>query len=86
MEINRPGPQIKRMADFLFESMTARTPLFPRLLIGMEGAQTPAGSAGQGRPRRRLSAEEARRLPRGKRSVWNGNQPSHPHEKQGFSS
>ncbi|KIL72222.1 Ribose 5-phosphate isomerase B [Bacillus badius] len=41
----------------------------------MEGAQTPAGSAGQARPRRRFGAEEARRLPRGKRSAWNGNQP-----------
>ncbi|KZN99872.1 hypothetical protein A4244_02925 [Bacillus badius] len=38
------------------------------LLIGMEGAQTPAGSAGQARPRRRVDAEEARRPPRGKRS------------------
>ncbi|KIL78450.1 Ribose 5-phosphate isomerase B [Bacillus badius] len=38
------------------------------LLIAMEGAQTPAGSAGQARPRRRLDAEEARRPPRGKRS------------------
>ncbi|KIL78746.1 Ribose 5-phosphate isomerase B [Bacillus badius] len=53
------------MADFLFT-----------LLIAMEGAQTPAGSAGQERPRRRFSAEEARRPPRGKRSVWNGNPPT----------
>ncbi|KZO01243.1 hypothetical protein A4244_13335 [Bacillus badius] len=44
------------------------------LLIGMEGAQTPAGSAGQVRPRRRLGAEEAHRPPRGKRSAWNGKQ------------
>ncbi|KZO00089.1 hypothetical protein A4244_04100 [Bacillus badius] len=43
-------------------------------MIEMEGAQTPAGSAGQARPRRRLGAEEARRLPRGKRSAWNGKQ------------
>ncbi|KIL75361.1 Ribose 5-phosphate isomerase B [Bacillus badius] len=40
----------------------------------MEGAQTPAGAAGQGRPRRRLGAEEAHRPPRGKRSAWNGKQ------------
>ncbi|KIL75018.1 Ribose 5-phosphate isomerase B [Bacillus badius] len=38
------------------------------LLIGIEGTKTPAGSAGQERPRRRFSAEEARRPPRGKRS------------------
>ncbi|MED4716074.1 multidrug transporter [Bacillus badius] len=31
------------------------------LLIGMEGVQTPAGSAGQARPHRRFGAEEARR-------------------------
>ncbi|KIL80366.1 Ribose 5-phosphate isomerase B [Bacillus badius] len=43
----------------------------------MEGAQTPAGSAGQVRPRRRLGAEEAHRPPRGKRSAWNENQ-RHP--------
>ncbi|KIL74938.1 hypothetical protein SD77_2533 [Bacillus badius] len=44
----------------------------------MEGAQTPAGSAGQGRPRRRFDAEEARRPPRGKRSVleWRATAPS----------
>ncbi|KIL76567.1 Ribose 5-phosphate isomerase B [Bacillus badius] len=44
----------------------------------MEGAKTPAGSAGQARPRRRLRAEEARRPPCGKRSAWNGNQPLPP--------
>ncbi|KIL80559.1 Ribose 5-phosphate isomerase B [Bacillus badius] len=44
------------------------------MLIAIEGAQTPAGSAGQARPRRRFSAEEARRPPRGKRSAWNGKQ------------
>ncbi|OVE53569.1 hypothetical protein B1A98_01845 [Bacillus badius] len=38
------------------------------LLIAMEGAKTPTGSAGQARPRRRFSGEEARRPPRGKRS------------------
>ncbi|KIL73551.1 Ribose 5-phosphate isomerase B [Bacillus badius] len=43
-------------------------------MIAIEGAQTPAGSAGQARPRRRFSAEEARRPPRGKRSAWNGKQ------------
>ncbi|KIL74293.1 Ribose 5-phosphate isomerase B [Bacillus badius] len=46
-----------------------RLPNFVPLLIGMEGAKTPAGSAGQARPRRRFGAEEARRPPRGKRSV-----------------
>ncbi|KIL74986.1 Ribose 5-phosphate isomerase B [Bacillus badius] len=40
----------------------------------MEGAQTPAGSAGQGRPRRRFGAEEAHRPPRGNRSAWSENQ------------
>ncbi|RJS59015.1 hypothetical protein CJ483_02175 [Bacillus sp. PK3_68] len=43
-------------------------------MIGMEGAKTPAGSARQVRPRRRLRGEEAYRSPRGKRSAWNGNQ------------
>ncbi|AGK52248.1 hypothetical protein B1NLA3E_02320 [Bacillus sp. 1NLA3E] len=43
-------------------------------LIGVEDAKTPAGAAGQVRPHRRLSAEEAQRPPRGKRSAWNGNQ------------
>ncbi|AGK55468.1 hypothetical protein B1NLA3E_18620 [Bacillus sp. 1NLA3E] len=38
--------------------------------------ETPAGAAGQVRPRRRFSAEEAHRPPRGKRSAWNGNQHS----------
>ena len=46
------------------------------MLIGVEGAKTPAGAAGQVRPHRRLSAEEAHRPPRGKRSAWNGNQHS----------
>ncbi|MGG6446382.1 hypothetical protein ABEV62_05855, partial [Pseudobacillus badius] len=48
------------------------------LLIEMEGAQTPAGPAGQARPRRRFSAEEARRPPRGKRSSleWKATGPS----------
>ncbi|KIL78684.1 Ribose 5-phosphate isomerase B [Bacillus badius] len=44
----------------------------------MEGAKTPAGSAGQVRPRTRFGAEEAHRPPRGKRSAWNGNQPLPP--------
>ncbi|KIL78914.1 Ribose 5-phosphate isomerase B [Bacillus badius] len=43
-------------------------------MIEMEGVQTPAGAAGQARPRRRFDAEEARRPPRGKRSAWNGKQ------------
>jgi hypothetical protein len=37
------------------------------MLIGVEGTKTPAGAAGQVRPHRRLSAEEAHRPPRGKR-------------------
>jgi hypothetical protein len=49
---------------------------FCTMLIGVEGAKTPAGAAGQVRPRRRFSAEEAHRPPRGKRSTWNGNQHS----------
>jgi len=46
------------------------------MLIGVEGAKTPAGAAGQVRPRRRFSVEEAHRPPHGKRSAWNGNQHS----------
>ncbi|KIL79881.1 Ribose 5-phosphate isomerase B [Bacillus badius] len=46
------------------------------LLIGTEGAQTPAGSAGQVRPRRRFGGEKAHCPPRGKRSAWDGNQQS----------
>ncbi|KIL74272.1 Ribose 5-phosphate isomerase B [Bacillus badius] len=43
----------------------------------MEGAKTPAGSAGQVRPRRRFSGEEAHRPPRGKRSSlkWKSTAP-----------
>ncbi|KIL79174.1 Ribose 5-phosphate isomerase B [Bacillus badius] len=54
-------------------------------MIGMEGAKTPAGSAGQARPRRRLGAEEARRPPRGKRSVleWKATAPIHMNMKKG---
>ncbi|KIL74037.1 Ribose 5-phosphate isomerase B [Bacillus badius] len=44
----------------------------------MEGVKTPAGPAGQVRPRRSLSAEEAHRPPRGKRSAWSGKQPTYP--------
>ncbi|KZO00790.1 hypothetical protein A4244_02730 [Bacillus badius] len=50
-------------------------------LIAMEDAKTPAGSAVQERPRRRFGAEEAHRPPRGKRSVWNGNQQPLPTNK-----
>ncbi|KIL80284.1 Ribose 5-phosphate isomerase B [Bacillus badius] len=44
----------------------------------MEGAKTPAGSAGQVRPRRRFRGEEAHRPPRGKRSSleWKSTAPS----------
>jgi hypothetical protein len=38
------------------------------MLIGVEGAKTPAGAAGQVRPRRRFNAEKANRPPRGKRT------------------
>ncbi|KIL76158.1 Ribose 5-phosphate isomerase B [Bacillus badius] len=43
----------------------------------MEGAKTPAGSAGQARPHRRFGAEEAHRPPRGKRSSleWKATDP-----------
>ncbi|KIL80197.1 Ribose 5-phosphate isomerase B [Bacillus badius] len=43
----------------------------------MEGAKTPAGSAGQVRPRRRFRGEEAHRPPRGKRSSleWKSTAP-----------
>ncbi len=51
------------------------------LLIGVEDAKTPAGAAGQVRPRRRFSAEEAHRPPRGKRSAWNGNQQTSSSQK-----
>nr|WP_199232684.1 hypothetical protein [Mesobacillus foraminis] len=43
-------------------------------MIGVEGVKTPAGSAGQVRPRRSISDEEAYRPPRGKRNAWNGSQ------------
>ncbi|TYS84946.1 hypothetical protein FZC88_22390 [Rossellomorea aquimaris] len=43
-----------------------------RKLIGVEGCPTPAGIAGQVRPRRR--AEKAHRQPRGKRASCSGNQ------------
>jgi hypothetical protein len=45
-------------------------------LIGVEGAKTPAGAAGQVRPHRRCSAEEAHRPPLRCASAWNGNQHS----------
>jgi hypothetical protein len=67
------------------------------MLIGVEGAKTPVGVAGQVRPRRSVSDEEAHRPPHGKRSAWNGNQqPSltelkrryltHPDKNKQFSS
>ncbi|RJS62369.1 hypothetical protein CJ483_21895 [Bacillus sp. PK3_68] len=39
-----------------------------------KGAKTPAGLAGQLRPRRLFRGEEAHRSLHGKRSAWNGNQ------------
>jgi chemotaxis protein MotA len=53
------------------------------MLIEVEGAKTPAGAAGQVRPRRSVSDEEAHRTPRGKRSAWNGNQQPRLTEKKG---
>ncbi len=46
------------------------------MLIGAEGCSTPAGLAGQVRPRRSVSDEEAHRTPRGKRASWSGNSPT----------
>ncbi|WP_335384090.1 hypothetical protein [Neobacillus drentensis] len=46
---------------------------FGTLLIGVEGAKTPAGGRGRGDPQER-SDEEAPRTARGKRSAWSGNQ------------
>jgi len=43
------------------------------LLIGAEGAKTPAGVRGRGDPAG-VSDEEAPRHVRGKRSAWSGNQ------------
>ncbi|ART77247.1 hypothetical protein B4U37_14855 [Sutcliffiella horikoshii] len=45
------------------------------LLIGVEGAQTPAGGRDRGDPGGK--AEEAPGPPAGKRSAWNGNQPDY---------
>jgi hypothetical protein len=42
-------------------------------MIGAEGAKTPVGEAGQVRPRRSDSDEEAHRPPQGKRASWSGN-------------
>jgi len=47
---------------------------FGTLLIGVEGAKTPAGVRGWGDPAGAKGAEEAPRNARGKRSTWNGNQ------------
>ena len=46
---------------------------FAPMLIGAEGAKTPAGRRGRGDPAG-ASAEEALRTARGKRSAWSGNQ------------
>ncbi|KZO00142.1 hypothetical protein A4244_04390 [Bacillus badius] len=51
------------------------------LLIAMKGAQTPAGAAGQARPRRRLDAEEARRRPAESEAPGMGINWSYPHTK-----
>jgi hypothetical protein len=47
---------------------------FLTMLIGAEGAKTPAGVRGRGDPAGAKSAEEAPRNARGKRSAWSGNQ------------
>ncbi|MDP4169430.1 MAG: hypothetical protein Q8906_02395 [Bacillota bacterium] len=44
------------------------------LLIGAEGAKTPAGARDWGDPAGAESAEEAPRHARGKRSAWSANQ------------
>ncbi|KIL77858.1 Ribose 5-phosphate isomerase B [Bacillus badius] len=46
----------------------------------MEGAQTPAGSAGQARPRRRFGAEEARRPPAESEAPGMESNRSHPQQ------
>ncbi|MBI0577320.1 hypothetical protein IEC97_08100 [Neobacillus cucumis] len=48
--------------------------LILKTLIGAEGARLLREQAGQVRPHRRLSAEDAHRPPRGKRASWSGNQ------------
>jgi hypothetical protein len=47
---------------------------FKALLIAVEGAETPAGRASHGRPRRRKKRRGGSRTARGKRSAWNENQ------------
>jgi hypothetical protein len=47
---------------------------FLTLLIGVEGAKTPAGVRGRGDPTGAYGAEEAPRHARGKRSTWSANQ------------
>ncbi|KMM36910.1 hypothetical protein AB986_13430 [Alkalihalobacillus macyae] len=44
-------------------------------LIEAEGGSTPVGLAGQVRPHRSVSDEEAHRPPHGKRASWSGNSP-----------
>ncbi|MGG6446289.1 hypothetical protein, partial [Pseudobacillus badius] len=77
MEINGPHTQAKKNVWMVpcSNRYDYKAALFLcTLLIEMEGVKTPAGSAGQARPRRRFGAEEAHRPPRRKRSAWNGNQ------------
>jgi hypothetical protein len=45
---------------------------FSTLLIGVEGAKTPAEVRDRGDPAGAEGAEEAPRTARGKRSAWNG--------------
>lgn len=47
---------------------------FYTLLIGVEGAKTPAGVWDRGDPEGAKGAEEAPRTARGKRSAWTANQ------------
>ena len=48
--------------------------LLSNLLIGAEGAKTPAGVRGWGDPAGAKGDEEAPRHARGKRSAWSSNQ------------
>ncbi|AGK52891.1 hypothetical protein B1NLA3E_05625 [Bacillus sp. 1NLA3E] len=61
-------------AFFYFKAMLKLNVDFFTMLIGVEGTKTPAGAAGQVRPHRRISAEEAHRPPLRCASAWNGNQ------------
>ncbi|MDF2903002.1 MAG: hypothetical protein K0S25_640 [Bacillus sp. (in: firmicutes)] len=52
------------------------------MLIGVEGAKTPAGAEGQVNPAGALAPRRLTARPLGARSAWNGNQ--HPSLKEPF--